>query len=267
MATWEDGPEYAPLARPQAFVTPAAEPLAQPSPPVPPPAFPEAEPHFEAAPGDAPALAALVPSFGPGRNPNLPFEVVTAALTAPGPGSAAAGRPERSPLEPFGPPGPSLKGYLPVQPTVTPNAPVNPAPFPSPGTPQWFTPPPQAQGPAAPPAVSIGQIFTAITPAVLITLAIGALFSWLSLFMLALSFTLSARIAYRRESVRRAYSVAFIVLAAFGAVSLLSDGWNADSLFDSIAGAAQLACWLLPLAVFLIVGSALRAGERPDRTG
>lgn len=267
MATWEDGPEYAPRVRPQAFVIPEAEPLAPVQALAPAPAYPEAEPHFNPPSGDAPELAALVPSLAPGRNPNVPFEVVTAAVTAPGPNHAGSPSATRSPYEPFGPPGPSLKGYLPVQPMVDPTAQLNPAPLNAPGTQQWFAPPPPQQAPAAPPAVTIGQIFTAITPAVLITFAVGALFAWLSLFMLALAFTLSARIAYRRESVRRAFSVAFVILAAFGGVSLLTDGWNADVLFDSLASGAQLACWLLPLVVFGIVGSALRAGERPDRTG
>lgn len=278
MATWLDGPEYAPLERPAAFVVPEVQPLAAPpAGPVAPPPPPVEEPSFTAPSGPQPDLAALVPSAAPGRNPQLPFEVLTAAITnagGSGGGPSTAGQPLpalRSPQQPFNAPGPSLDGYLPVQPTVAPNAPVNPAPFPgpfpAPGTPQWFAPPPLSRVPDAPPPVTIAQIWNAATAGVMIPLIVGAMFGWFSILMLALSFALSARIAYRRDAVRRSYIGALVVVGALGMMSMLAAGYDSDALFDTLSQGSQVACGALVVLVGLIVGSALRAGERPERIG
>ncbi|MGV8909761.1 MAG: hypothetical protein ACOH1Y_12330 [Propionicimonas sp.] len=274
MATWQDGPEYAPQERPAAFVVPEAPPLAAvPEGPVAPAAQPVEEPSFTPPSGPQPDLAALVPSAAPGRNPQLPFEVVAAALTnagGVGGGPATAGQPMppvRSPQQPFSAPGPSLNGYLPVQPTIAPNASVNPAPFPAPGTPQWFAPPPQSRIPDAPPPVTISQIWTAATAGVMVPLIVGAAFGWFSILMLALSFALSARIAYRRDAVRRSYVGALVVVGALGVMSMLAAGYDSDALFDTLSQGSQVACGVLLVLIGLIVGAALRAGERPDRIG
>lgn len=265
MATWQDGPEYAPFERPAAFVVPPLPPLpAAPDGPAPVPE-PEAEgePSFSRPQDTQPDLAALVPAGAPGRNPNVPFEVSVAAIAA---GGRAAGSPtgERAPTEPFTAPGPSLSGYLPTQAVVQPNAQVNPAPFPAPNTPAWFAPPPQNRVPAPPPSVSVGQIWRAATPGVLVPLLLGMVFSWLSLLMLAVSFALSARIPYRRETIRNSYLAGLGFLGIAGLSSLFSDS-SSDLLFEALSGAAQFVCFVLPIVVGLTVGSALRAGERPDR--
>ncbi|HEY3337466.1 MAG TPA: hypothetical protein VGK18_03090 [Propionicimonas sp.] len=273
MASWQDGPEYAPQERPAAFVVPPAAPLSDPTPaPVTVPEPPIGEPSFTPPSATQPDLAALVPSAAPGRNPTLPFEVVTATVTnaggwatTPAPGQAEAG--QRPPTQPFNAPGPSLNGYLPVQPTVAPNAQVNPAPFPAPGTPQWFAPPPGSRVPDAPPPVTIGQIWTAATAGVMVPLIIGALFNWFSILMLALSFALSARIVYRHDAVRRSYIGALIVVGVLGMMSMLSVGYSSDLLFQSLSDGSQFACVVLFFVIGLIVGAALRAGERPDRMG
>ena len=274
MASWQDGPEYAPQERPAAFVVPPAPPLTDPTPAADAAAAPpEGEPSFTPPSSAQPDLAALVPSAAPGRNPNLPFEVVTATVTSAGgwaTSPVAAGQPEiaqRMPTQPFNAPGPPLSGYLPVQPTVAPNARVNPAPFPAPGTPQWFAPPPETRVPDAPPSVTIGQIWTATTAGVMVPLIVGSLFNWFSILMLALSFALSARIAYRHDAVRRSYIGALIVVGVLGMMSMLSVGYSSDLLFQSLSDGAQFACVVLFFVIGLIVGAALRAGERPDRMG
>lgn len=273
MATWRDGPEYAPQERPAAFVTPEAAPIPAPPPrPEPAPGPPDGEPSFSPPPGDHPDLAALVPSAAPGRNPQLPFEVVTATVTSGGgwssgsPTSGQSAAPQRAPELPFNAPGPSLSGYLPAPPTLQPTAQVNPAPFPAPGTPQWFAPPPGTRVPEAPPPVTIAQIWQAATAGVMIPLIIGIFFNWLSILMLAVSFALSARIAYRHAAVRRSYFAALIIIGVLGMISMLSTGYDSDQLFESLSGGAQLACLVLPVVIGLIVGAALRAGEPPDRT-
>jgi hypothetical protein len=50
-------------------------------------------------------------------------------------------------------------------------------------------------------------------------------------------------------------------------MSVLTSGYDSDLLFESLSGGAQVACVVLPLVIGLIVGAALRAGERPDRAG
>lgn len=270
MASWQDGPEYAPTERPAAFVTPPLPPLTAPAPPAPvaAPVEPGVEPSFVPAAVPQPDLATLVPDAAPGRNPNVAFEVTAAAITAggtmpAGPGQAGG----RLPTQPFTSGGPPLTGYLPVQAAVQPNAQVNPAPFPAPNTPQWFAPPPESRVPVAPPTVTVTQIWLGATPAVMITLILGALFSWLSILMLALSFALSARIGYRRAAVRRSYSAALIWTGVVGLLSLVSGNYDADTLFSALSGGAQFVCWILPIVIGLIVGAAIRAGERPDRVG
>lgn len=268
MATWQDGPEYAPQERPAAFVVPPLPPLADAgSAAAPAPSVPDGEPSFTGPSGPQPELAALVPAGAPRRNPNLPFEVATATVTAGkwSSGSTPDDSRLRSPIEPFTQPGPPLTGYLPVQPAVQPTAQVNPPPFPAPNTPQWFAPPPESRVPAAPPPVSIGQIWRAATPGVLIPLVLGMFFSWLSILLLAVSFALSARIAYRKQAVRRAYAGAIIFVGLAGVLSVLASGLDSDLLFGALSSGAQLACIALPFVIGLIVGAALRAGERPDR--
>ncbi|MCA0294606.1 MAG: hypothetical protein LCH96_04665 [Actinobacteria bacterium] len=269
MASWQDGPEYAPTERPAAFVTPPLPPLAAPVPPpaVTAPAEP-GEPSFVPAAGPQPDLATLVPDAAPGRNPNMAFEVTAAAITAGGSLPAGPGTPGgRLPTQPFTSSGPPLTGYLPVQAAVQPNAQVNPAPFPAPNTPQWFAPPPESRVPVAPPPVTVNQIWLAATPAVMITLILGALFSWLSILMLFVSFALSARIAYRRAAVRRSYTVALAFAGFVGLISIVSGSYDADAVFSALSGGAQFVCWILPIVIGLIVGAAIRAGERPDRVG
>ncbi len=265
MATWQDGPEYAPTARPAAFVTPAAEPLSQAEaePPAPPPPV-DRQPVFAPPVAELPELAALVPSAAPGRNPHLPFEVSLASVTAGGSWAAGPGPDQpRPPDQPFHSAGPPVTGHLPPHPPVLPNAQVNPPPL---AGPQWTPPPPPAM-PGTPVPVTIAQIWRAATPGVLIPLLLGAAFVSLSIFMLSISFALSARIAYRRELIRRSYLIAFGAAGLVGLLALLVEGSDSSLLFTALSGATQFACLVLPVVIAFIVGAALRAGERPDRLG
>lgn len=270
MATWRDGPEYAPTVRPDAFVEPVAEPL-----PIP-PAIPDLsagaptdQPVFTPPQQATPDLAMLTPATVPSRDPQLAFEVVTAAVTSPTAWSAAhtapAGAlpaPAWTPEQPFAGSAPitgSIPAPLPTQARVS----ANPPPFPEPGTPAWFAPPDATQRYQAPPQVGLGQVVRAITPGVLITLAIGAVLNSLSLVMLGLSFALATRIAYRRAHVRNLYLVAAGVAALAGLYILLFEGFYLDWAWEYASGAAQLVCWLLPFALGLVVAMALGKGERP----
>lgn len=83
MASWTDGPEYAPLARPEVFVAPDAAPL----PTEPPPPASPSEPDLRPTPGftaDAAgvALASLAPPAPPKRDPREPFDVASTPVTS-----------------------------------------------------------------------------------------------------------------------------------------------------------------------------------------
>ena len=124
MAHWTDGPEYAPLARPDVFVEPDAPPLASPDaarPPAPGSTAPSEPRPPEFRPGDAPPLARLVAPPPATRDPREPFDVASTPLTtwstpAAGPGTAApppdAPPPNGLPLDlPPPPPSPSTSAW------------------------------------------------------------------------------------------------------------------------------------------------------------
>ena len=168
MASWQDGPEYAPTVRPSAFVEPVAVPPAGPQPgPAIDDGVPGLEPSFVPPEQPTPDLRALVPSAAPGRNPNLPFESATTPLT-----SAEEAVAPRSPLQPFTTGGPSLAGYLPAQPVVQPNAQVNPATLPMSMAQQWAPPAPATRVQGSVP-VTVRQIWQATTGWVLVPLVVG----------------------------------------------------------------------------------------------
>lgn len=271
MATWRDGPEYSPVERPADFTNPPVGELFEievvPSAAKDTEPLPTSKPAFAPPDGEQPDLAALAPTTAPGRNPNVPFDVASASITADRGWQAPTTAGQRPPQQPFNPPGPPLSGYLPPQRAVQPAAQVNPPPFPSPGTPGWFVPPPPGPPPGAPVPVSLGQIWQAVTPGVVIPLLLGAAFSWLSVLMLLTSFALSARIGYRRTAVQRSYLVALLVVSFLGAGALLEDGVDATMLFDTLSAGAQVSCWILPLVLGAIVSGALRAGEPRERVG
>ncbi len=271
MATWRDGPEYAPTVRPEAFVEPPAAPLQTPPPPAHPSAgAPGEQPGFTQPQQPAPDLASLIPSADPGRDPRLAFEVVTSSLTGPtawgsahtaaGPSAAQVAWSPQQPLMPVSGP---VVGSIPAPVSQQPRATVNPQPFPAPGTPQWFAPPDAAQRYQPPVQVSFGQVVKAITPGVLITLVIGALINSLSIVMLAVSFGLSSRIPYRREQVQLAYVVGLGVVGLAATASLLLDDFYLTAAWEAASGIAQLVCFLLPFALGLIVALAVGKGEPP----
>lgn len=92
MATWEDGPEYAPLERPDAFSEPDAATSHLDPPPPPPPASspPLDRPRFDEPGQQAPALADLVPTPPEQRDPEQAFDVASSLVTAESSAWAAA---------------------------------------------------------------------------------------------------------------------------------------------------------------------------------
>ena len=105
MATWEDGPEYAPLERPEAFAEPAVATVGLQAPPPSPSAAPAPveRPVFADPTQPVPALATLVPEPPAARNPEQPFDVVSSVMTADTSAWASAHWTGRETLGPQGP--------------------------------------------------------------------------------------------------------------------------------------------------------------------
>ncbi|GAB3711669.1 hypothetical protein [Mariniluteicoccus flavus] len=80
MATWEDGPEYAPRQRPAGFDSPDVAPLdAAPPRPQPSAGAPAVAPDFRQEP--LPPLTTYAPETGPTRDPHEAFEVARSVMT------------------------------------------------------------------------------------------------------------------------------------------------------------------------------------------
>lgn len=267
MATWQDGPEYAPLARPSAFVAPVAVPLEAPAPSAEPAlvgtasAIPvgvaELEPSFVPPEQPTPDLRALVPSAAPGRNPNLPFESATTPLT-----SAVEAPTSRSPLEPFDTGGPSLTGYLPPQPVLQPAAQVNPGPLPMSMAQQWAPPAPSTRV-SGPRPVAVGQIWQATTGWVLVPLLIGMFVNPIAPVCLLVAAVSTAQVRYRRAIVRRAYQIAGVGVVGISLLVATMD--DSSDFWTLVAVLSQVACWVLAVFTPGIVGAALRNGDPPER--
>lgn len=287
MATWEDGPEYAPLERPEEFTSPAVDPL-EAAPPAPvPAAVPVQRPLFTDPSVPVAPLAALVPPPADDRDPQQPFAVTASTLTS---GSAwgsahqaVAATPAAPPLPPF-PPAAAL-GPAPVTPQWPTSAPVpGPAPwpapplpvpspsypppfppsspFPAPGTPQWFGPGPYPQQPPPRP-VDARRVLEAATPGLLIVLAIGAVVFVLSPVMLAIAYTLSSRVTAARAAVHRALGVGLLAVGFFALVGLTRAPVGFGDWWSFVGIWALLACWTELVVVSALVYRGLRRDAAP----
>ncbi len=260
MASWTDGPEYAPVERPAAFAAPDVEPLTGPPPQVDLSAgAPAARPASFDEPRDrVPALADLTPHGGPTRDPHRPYEVASAIVTA---GSAwgsahtvgAVAAPGWSP-----PVGPAWTADQPFESTYAPPT----HGFPTPGTPQWFGPGPEWAPPAPTVPPTFANALKASSYGLLIVLAVGGLVWQVTPFALPLALSLTFMVRYRRERVRRLFMIALGVMLAGFAVPLLT-GRSLDDAYGTAGMLGLFCCWVLALAVVYQQYTALNAGERP----
>lgn len=297
MADWTDGPEYAPRARPEVFVAPQTKPLGDQSlsDEEPPAAAAAAAvtatlaPTSYAEPPTAVALEQVAPPQGPERNPREPFSVVSmsvgsaqpdpaqpvltqAPVASPAPGSwagihaATPAPPAASGPEPRPLPGPA-----------TPAPPGTPHGWPAPAGPQGYPASPQGH-PNTPPGsapvpprgagqgVPVPEIVRAVTPGVLICLAVGGLVTALSLPLLWVGQMLALRIPYHRAVVNRTFVIAAAVAVTMGLVSALlaTGGFDFAAWLNHALGWGQAACWIVLVVVIALEWSALRRGEQPD---
>ncbi|HEX3206863.1 MAG TPA: hypothetical protein VHQ68_11555, partial [Propionibacteriaceae bacterium] len=83
MATWEDGPEYAPIERPSDFRSPDAPPLDTAPPHTQLAAWaPKNRPVFDSPEGAVAPLSTLTPVREEPRDPQEPFAVVASTMTS-----------------------------------------------------------------------------------------------------------------------------------------------------------------------------------------
>ena len=218
-----------------------------------------------------PDLTPLIPAALPSRDPQLAFEVVTAAVTSPTawsaahtvPGGPAGAGPAWTPDQPFIGSAPFTGSIAAPAPTQA-RAPVTPPAFPEPGTPAWFAPPDASQRYQPPPQVGLGQVVRGVTPAVLITLVLGALLNSLSVVMLGVSFALATRIVHRQRQVRALYWTAAAIVVMVGGSYLVGEDFYLPWAWEAASNTAQVMCWLLPFALGLVVALALGKGEKPQ---
>lgn len=283
MATWKDGPEYAPLAPPASFDAPEIAPLAQPEPaPNPAAGQPLVPPPAWGTDPDLVPLAALAPAEAERRDPAQPFAVVSAAVAPAGssPASAAVGtfpgRPSFDPRAPFhvgadaprmdaGPDGarPTLAPTTAAGSFAPPSGPPVVAAFPQFGSTGWFAP-------YRPPAAAIASRLTwrswwaAITPLVVVVFVatLVASFWWpLAPVGFLVGYAASFLIRHRISQVRLlgAGLLAVLCFVAFG--SMIRPDATTDSVWSTL-NAAAWGCTLVALAADAWwVTHALRRGE------
>ncbi len=280
MATWEDGPEYAPVERPVEFASPAAQPLDTAPPHVQPAAgAPVERPQFDGPAAPVAPLAALVPVVEDARDPEQPFAVVSSNLTA----GSAWGSAHGSPLAGTAPaaavatppPAPPALAYtpeaLPAPAPLAPQAWPEPAPlpggypastpgsFPAPGTPQWFGPGPYGEQPPTG-RVDARQVLGAATPGLLLVLGLGAVIFVLAPVMVVLAFSLRSRVRAAQQQVRTALSVALGAVGFFAFVGLGRGPLYFDEWWGFVGVWSLLICWFTLITVVALVYRGLKRG-------
>jgi hypothetical protein len=277
MATWEDGPEYAPIARPDGFAQPSVPPLDVAQPVQQQAALaPKDRPQFTDPPAPVAPLAALVPPVETPRDPAQPFAVVSSTMTSDSAWGAAHWSPPTGP--PIGAAGPwsrpSGSGQspwtapAPTQPLVPMSGPAeNVSGFPAPGTAEWFAPPAHGQQPATG-QVDARRVFEAATPGVCICLAIGGFVYLIAPIMLGVAFALASRVKVATASVRRALLTGVIVLGVLALTGVLTNNTSFTDWWAFVGMWALLICWLMLGVVLFIVYRGLKnpAQVHPNRS-
>ena len=231
MATWEDGPEYAPIERPSEFQNPDAPPLETAPPYMQVAAWaPKSRPLFDNPSAPLTPLSSLVPAQREEiRDPQKPFTVVSSMMTSDSAwGAVHWAPPSGRPVGPNSGGGWSPTAAAPYPPPDQPIA-VRPgndpaAPFPTPGTPGWFAPGVYGQQPQPGVQVTARSVLDAATPGLCMCLIIGGLVYALAPIFLCVSLGLSGRAKVATAEVRRAHVFGVVVLAILGVLGTLVVG-------------------------------------------
>jgi hypothetical protein len=265
MATWEDGPEYAPLERPADFAPAAAAPLSI-APPVQQMAAlaPKDRPIFDQPPVPLAPLAALAPAPDETRDPQEPFAVVSSTMTSDSSawGAVHWGAPTGPPAA-YGDPAP-MPAALSQLPMRTQPGPPD-SRFPTPGTPGWFGPGPSVDEPSAPPSVGAKAVWDAAMPGMCIVLGVGGLVYVVAPILFAVAFGLSRSVKVARDQVRRAFAIGAALLGLVCVLAALTNDEGFQRWWTVVGGWSLAACWAVLLATLLLVYRGLRAGQQPSQ--
>ena len=243
MATWKDGPRYAPLTRPIAFAEPAtAVSLAPAEAPAAVEDFPTEVPEEFAPQGTQIPLESVVPTPASVRDPSTPFS--TATLLMADEGSSTG---ERTATQPY-----HVVSSLPVV------------------TSTWAAPAPaQAPVPVVR-QVSPGDCWAAAYPPFVITMAVvgivGLVQSFIAVALLAASpFIFVPRVRFRVTQLRN---------VNIGILAVLFIGWIVTLVLDSsmynmdldLSAWVLVGCWALAVVDIFLQWLGLRNGETPNHT-
>ena len=275
MATWADGPEYAPIERPAEFQNPDAPPLETAPPYMQVAAWaPKSRPLFDNPSAPLTPLSSLVPAQREEiRDPQKPFTVVSSMMTSASGASksnadSAWGAVHWAPptSRPVGPN--SGGGWSPTAAAAYPppdqpiavrpgNDPT--APFPTPGTPGWFAPGTYGQQPRPGVQVTARSVLDAATPGLCMCLIIGGLVYSLAPIFLCVSLGLSGRTKVATAEVRRAHVFGVVVLAILGVLGTLVVGTDFAGWWRFVGQWALLICWVLLVVTLVIIYRRLKS--------
>lgn len=291
MATWEDGPEYAPRERPAGFDAPAVAPLdVAPRRLDPSAGAPVVAPEFRQE-HPQPPLATFAPDEGPQRDPQEAFTVASATLTedtnawgavahhhaeaqaqwAPPTGAPIAAGPPQAVPHPdavLGPP--QVDPMSPITLTQGRRGPGD-APFPPPGDQAPVAGPPAPWQPqAAPPApvtFTVGGWFQAMRPATVALLVLGGLFWVISPLCFAGAAWSAWGIRRRSEWIRNAVMVGVGVLGVTGVLTAVMLAGDLAGTWQVLGQVSMVVCWLFLATIAGIIGTSLARGEQPEWWG
>lgn len=280
MATWQDGPEYAPIERPDDFAAPSIAPLDSPPPRAPLSAgAPLDRPEVEPPSAPVADLATLEAAVGePPRDPHRPFEVVRAIMTDATSAWSAAHSASSSILTAPASPTWAPPSGAPVS-TATLNRPPAPSHGLGSGERSILRPPPtqpiQITGSAytvqgadfagaeRPPAsVTFADLLASITPAVAICLLLGGFIAPISLLLFIVAFCLTVRLRVAVREIRYTFIGASVIIG-LAAVVLVFAGNTLGSWWNTVGQVSVVLCWLVLLVSCVLLFRALQAGAVP----
>jgi hypothetical protein len=150
-----------------------------------------------------------------------------------------------------------------VQPVGQSAAQVNPAPFPAPGTTQWFAPPTGPPVTPAPTPVDVARVWKETTNWVMVPLIIAMFILPVAPVALLVAWISTVQIRYRRIAIRRAYLIAVGAIVVISLAAIFAD--STLTIWDPLTITSMLTAWVMVFLTPGIVGAALRNNEPPDR--
>lgn len=256
MATWEDGPEYAPGQRPDQFTGPDVAPLQDPPPAPGPPAAPAQRPQFGNPGNPVAPLTMLVPEAGQeSRDPRAPYQVDPGTMTGSGGawGATYWRPPSQSGTPATGTANPGTGPATAAGPTQAVAVTSGPDPsqgsFPAPGTPGWFAPGPAPSPPKSgpPPKLSRATPWPAV-------IALGcAVFFVTAPFAFGVGFLLSLLTKYAKRQLMITWAVVGGSIILISTMSTLSNYGDLSDWYGVFRTWSLLGSFLMIILILLII--------------